>query len=282
MAIAGRIRGGVSNCVFNHRDTDSQRNTGTNLTGNNLLINFSVGKLNQVMKSMLLLFLILIRYTDLSAQDSTLVTVKAGERIEDVLKPSDIYFYPQFIYSKVLFKDGRVADPYMNYNRLYDQMLFISEKGDTLALTDVKNIEFIVNDWDVFYYNGGYLRLIADDTVIKLAERKIWTVVDIRKMGTFNTPTNTVAITSVGYLSSGQDAAKSKELIMNAETVIRKETQYYFGDKYNHFVRASKKKLLDLFPKEERKIESYLSENKVNFDKKDDLEKLCKFLLQLY
>jgi len=234
------------------------------------------------MKVLLLLFLILIGYTDLSAQDSTLVTVKAGEKIEDVLKPSDIYFYPQFIYSKVLFKDGRVADPYMNYNRLYDQMLFISEKGDTLAMTDVKNIEFIVNDWDVFYYSGGYLRLIADDTVIKLAERKIWTVVDVRKMGTFNTPTNTVAITSVGYLSSGQDAAKSKELIMNAETVIRKETQYYFGDKYNHFVRASKKKLLDLFPKEERKIESYLNENKVNFDKKDDLEKLCKFILQLY
>ena len=235
------------------------------------------------MRSLLLfLFFILIGCIHLSAQDTTLVTVKTGEKITDVLKPSDIYYYPQFVYSKILFKDGKVADPYMNYNRLYDQMLFISEKGDTLALTDEKNIEFIVNDWDVFYYSGGYLRLIADDTVIKLAERKIWTVVDIRKMGTFNTPTNTVAITSVGYLSSGQDAAKSKELIMNAETVIRKETQYYFGDKYNHFVRANKKKLVDLFPKEERKIESYLSENKVNFDKKDDLEKLCKFLLQLY
>ena len=233
------------------------------------------------MKSMLLLFLILIRYTDLSAQDSTLVTVKAGEKIEDVLKQSDIYFYPQFIYSKVLFKDGRVADPYMNYNRLYDQMLFISEKGDTLALTDVKNIEFIVNDWDVFYYSGGYLRLIADDTVIKLAEKQIWEVADIRKMGTFNTPTNTVAITSVGYFSDGRDAAKSKELILNAETLLRKETQYYFGDKYNHFVRASKKKLMDLFPKDEQRIENYLKENKVKFDKKDDLEKLCKFLHQL-
>jgi hypothetical protein len=234
------------------------------------------------MKTLLLLFLILISYTDLSAQDSTLVTVKAGERIEDVLKPSDIYFYPQFIYSKVLFKDGRVADPYMNYNRLYDQMLFINEKGDTLAMTDVKNIEFIVNDWDVFYYSGGYLRLIADDTVIKLAERQIWAVADVRKMGTHNTPTNTVAITSVGYLSSRQDAAKSKELILNAETIIRKETQYYFGDKYNHFVRATKKKLLDLFPKEEQRIENYLKENKVNFDKKDDLVKLCQFLRQLY
>lgn len=234
------------------------------------------------MKALLFFFVILISYADLSAQDSTLVTVKAGEKIEDVLKPSDIYFYPQFIYSKVLFKDGRVADPYMNYNRLYDQMLFINEKGDTLALTDVKNIEFIVNDWDVFYYSGGYLRLIADDTVIKLAERQIWAVADVRKMGTHNTPTNTVAITSVGYFSNGQDAAKSKELIMNAETLIRKETQYYFGDKYNHFVRASKKKLLDLFPKEEKRIENYLKENKVNFDKKDDLEKLCQFLLQLY
>jgi len=234
------------------------------------------------MKILLLLLIILIGYTDLLAQDSTLVTVKAGEKIEDVLKPSDIFFYPQFIYSKILFKDGKVADPYMNYNRLYDQMLFISEKGDTLALTDVKNIEFIVNDWDVFYYSGGYLRLIADDTVIKLAERQIWAVADVRKMGTHNTPTNTVAITSVGYFSNGQDAAKSKELILNAETVIRKETQYYFGDQYNHFVRASKKRLLSLFPKGERKIENYLNENKVNFDKKDDLEKLCRFLRRIY
>jgi len=233
------------------------------------------------MKALLLLFFILIGYTDLLAQDSTLVTVKAGEKIEDVLKPSDIFFYPQFIYSKILFKDGKVADPYMNYNRLYDQMLFINEKGDTLALTDVKNIEFIVNDWDVFYYSGGYLRRIADDTVIKLAEKKIWAVADVRKMGTFNTPTNTVAITSVGYFSNGQDAAKSKELIMNAETLIRIETQYYFGDKYNHFFRASKKKLLDLFPKDEQRIENFLKENKVDFDKKDDLEKLCLFLLKL-
>ena len=234
------------------------------------------------MKRVLSLFVILIGYTYLSAQDTTRVIVKAGEKIEDVLKSSDIFFYPQFIYSKILFKDGKVADPYMNYNRLYDQMLFINEKGDTLALTDVKNIEFIVNDWDVFYYSGGYLRLIADDTVIKLAEKQVWAVADVRKMGTFNTPTNTVAITSVGYFSNGQDAAKSKELILNAETVLRKETQYYFGDKYNHFFRASKKKLLDLFPKEQLRIENYLKENKVDFDKKDDLEKLNKFLRQLY
>jgi len=233
------------------------------------------------MKTLLLLIFILIGYTDLPAQDSTLVTVKTGERVTDVLKSSDIYFYPRFIYSKVLFKDGTVADPYMNYNRLYDQMLFINEKGDTLALTDEKNIEFIINDWDIFYYDKGYMRLIADDTVIKLAEKQVWVLADIRKMGTHNRPTTSVAITSLSHFSNGRDAAKSKELIMNEELVLRKETEYYFGDKYNHFVRASRKRVLSLFSKEQLTIENYLNEHKVNFDKKDDLEKLCKFLLQL-
>jgi len=69
---------------------------------------------------------------------------------------------------------------------------------------------------------------------------------------------------------------------MNEDIVMRKETEYYFGDKYNHFVRASKKKLLDFFPKDEQRIENYLKENKVNFDKKADLEKLCQFLRKLY
>ena len=234
------------------------------------------------MKVLLLLLFILIGYTDVSAQDSTLVTVKAGEKIEDVLKTSDIYFYPQFVYSKVLFKDGRVADPYMNYNRLYDQMLFIGTKGDTLALDDEKTIDFIVNDWDIFYYDAGYLRLIADDSIIKLAEKQVWVVADVRKIGTHNTPKNTVAITSLSSFTNGQDAAKSKDLILNEDILLRKETQYYLGDKYNHFVRASKKRLLNLFPKEQRSIENYLQENKVNFDKKEDLEKLALFLRELY
>lgn len=234
------------------------------------------------MKALLLLLLILIGYTDLSAQDSTLVTIKTGERVQDVLKSSEIYFYPRFIYSKVYFKDGTVADPYMNYNRLFDQMLFINEKGDTLALKDEKNIDFIVNDWDIFYYHGGYMRLITDDSGVKLAEKQVWIVADVRKIGTHNRPSTTFAIYSLSSFTNGQDAAKSKDLIMNEDIVLRKDTQYYFGDKYNLFVPANKKGLLQLFPKEHPSIENYLKENKVNFNKKHDIEKLYQFLHQLH
>jgi hypothetical protein len=64
--------------------------------------------------------------------------------------------------------------------------------------------------------------------------------------------------------------------------IIRKETQYYFGDENNHFARAGKKKLMLLFPKDQMGLENYLKENKVDFDKKDDLEKLAQFLGQLH
>lgn len=232
------------------------------------------------MKTLLLLFLILIGYTCLTAQDSTLVIIKAGYKVKDVLTPADIYYYPQFTDGKVYFRDGSKGAAKMNYSRLFDQMLFVDPKGDTLALDDEKTINFIVVDKDSFYYDEGYVRLIANHRFVKLAEKQTWVVADIRKMGTHNRPSTTVAVTSFSTYTDGTDAAKSHDLILNEEIVLRKETQYYFGDDYNHFVPASKKKLLLLFPKEQQRIENYLNENKVNFDKKDDLEKLARFLSQ--
>lgn len=233
------------------------------------------------MKTLLLLF-ILFSCSHLSAQDSTLVTIKAGYRVKDVLKTADIYYYPQFTNGKVFLRDGSRATARMNYTRLYDQMLFIDGKGDTLALADEKTIKYIVVNKDTLYFDEGYVRLIADYGAVKLAEKQLWVVADVRKIGTHDTPKNTVAITSLSNLYDPGGRAKSYDFLINEDIIIRKETQYYVGDKYNHFVRTSKKKLLLLFPKEQLSIENYLKENKVDFDNKHDLEKLAKFLDQLH
>ena len=235
------------------------------------------------MKALLLLLFILIGYSDLSAQDSTLVTIKAGNRVKDILSTSDIYYYPQFTNGKVFLRDGSRAPAKLNYTRLYDQVLFIGPKGDTLALADEKTIKFIAVDKDTLYYDEGYVRLIANYGVVKLADKQLWVVADIRKIGTHDTPKNTVAITSLSSQSDdGTGRAKSYDFLINEDIIIKKETQYYFGDEYNHFVRASKKKLLLLFPKDQLSIENYLKENKVDFDNKEDLEKLAQFLRQLH
>ena len=165
------------------------------------------------MKALLLSLFILIGYSDISAQDSTHITIKAGNRIKDVLTPADIFYYPQFTIGKVFFKDGTRAAAKMNYTRLVDQMLFIDNKGDTLALANEKTIKFIAIDQDTFYFDEGYMRLIADNGVVKLAEKQIWVIADVRKIGTHNRSTSTVAITSLGNYNDESGRAKSYDLL---------------------------------------------------------------------
>lgn len=235
------------------------------------------------MKARLLLLFILFGYSGLSAQDSTFVTIKAGNRINDVLSTSDIYYYPQFTNGKVFFRDGSRAGAKMNYTRLYDQVLFIDPKGDTLALADEKTIKFITVDKDTLYYDEGYVRLIAKYGDAKLAEKQIWVVADVRRIGTHGTPKTSVAITTLSnYSDDVTGSARSYNFLINEDIILRKETQYYFGDENNHFARSGKKKLMLLFPKDQLSLENYLKENKVDFDKKDDLEKLAQFLGQLH
>ena len=231
------------------------------------------------MKARLLLLFILIGYSNLRAQDSTLVTIKAGSRIKDVLTATDIFFSPEFIKGSVFFKNGIVANAMMNYDNLSDQMLFIDPKGDTLALDAEKTINFIALDKDTFYYLDGYVRLLASNSMVKLAERKIWRLSDIQKIGAHNIPARTFAVTAYSTRTSGYG---TYDIILKEDIVLRKEAQYYFGNMYNRFVPASKKNLLSFFPKKEDILVKYLKENNVNFNDKHDLEKLARFLEQHY
>jgi hypothetical protein len=233
------------------------------------------------MKRLPLLFFGLISYTSLSAQDSTYITIKSGDIIQEGLSSAEMYYYPQFTKGEVFFKGGTKAKARMNYTRLFDQMLFIDVKGDTLALANEPTIKFIAFDQDTFYYDEGYVRIIADNHSVKLAEKQIWVMADIRKPGPHNTTTSTIGVTSVRTFRQGNDAVRNP-LTLDEDIVLRKETDYYFGDEYNHFARAGKKGLYELFNKKQRSIENYLKENKVNFDKKDDIEKLFQFLSKLY
>ena len=71
------------------------------------------------MKALLLLFFILIGCTDLSARDSTLVTVQAGNKVIDVLTTAELYHYPQFTNGKVFFGDVQrhLKDNKVNFDK---------------------------------------------------------------------------------------------------------------------------------------------------------------------
>jgi hypothetical protein len=230
------------------------------------------------MKLLLSLSFALVSVTTLFSQNTSFVTIKAGSNFMDVLTIADVFHYPQFTYGKVFFRDGTVAEVKMNYNKVLDEMHFIGPKGDTLALANEGTVKFIAIGEDSFYYDQGYVRNILGASIVKLAVKQVWKVVGNNKRGAYNSASSSSAISSKSSYSNGRGLYK---LNVDEDMVLSKVELYYFGDKYNHFVLAGKKNLLMLFPKEQQRIGMFLTENKVDFSNRDDLEKTVRFLEQL-
>lgn len=193
----------------------------------------------------------------------------------DVFKPADVFYFPQFTSSKVLRKNGTAAEAKLNYNRLVDEMHFISDKGDTLALANEKTIDYVAAGTDTFYYDEGYLRLLAVGAVLKLAVKQIWVISDSRQLGAYNSTNSSVSILSY---TSYQEGGRLYDLTVNADLVLKRLEYYYLGNSQGHFVPAAKKELLTLFSKGQEQVENFLDENKINFSKEEDLKKLVRLL----
>ena len=230
------------------------------------------------MKSLLLVLLAFSCYANIFAQRKTTVTIKAGNNIMDVIPIADIFYYPQFTSGIVFLRDGTKTKVKMNYNRLVDEMHFINSKGDTLALDNEKTVEYIAIGIDTFYYNEGFVRLISTGNVVKLVVKQIWMIKETRQIGAFNSTNNSVSMVSY---KSYNEKGRLYDLTVNEDVILTKVENYYVGDKYNHFVIAGKKNILMLFPKEEKRIGTYLKENKINYNSKEDLEKTVQFIEHL-
>ena len=211
------------------------------------------------------------------AQDSTII-IKAGTSFNESVSITDLYEYPQFVYGKVFFRPGDSSAARLNYNRFLDEMHFIDLKGDTLNIAYPGTIKFIRISNDLFYYDNGYVKLIKDNNTIKLAAKQTLRMSGKNKIGAYNTASTTSAIDSYSSLTIDH---KNYNLTPREDIKLTKRTDYYFGDKYNHFVLANKKNILRLYPKQEGAVTAYLKENNVDFNNREDIEKLFQYLTNL-
>ena len=213
------------------------------------------------------------------AQDSTII-IKAGTSFNESVSITNLYEYPQFVYGKVFFIPGDSSGGRLNYNRFLDQMQFIDFKGDTLNIAYPRTIKFIRINNDLFYYDNdhGYVKLIKDNNTVKLAAKQTLKVSGRNKIGAYDMASPGSAIDN--YASFTIDN-KNYNLTPRVDITLTKKTQYYFGDKYNHFVLANKKNLLSLYSNKDGAITAYLKENKVDFNNPEDIEKLFQYLTNL-
>lgn len=222
-------------------------------------------------------FMVTAIYTVL-AQEPKNITVKAGTRIIDYFPFNDRYRYPEFRKGTAHFTDQTFTVALFNYNILLGELQFIQKK-DTLALVNVKNIEFIEISQDTFYFDNGVHEVLAGRDPVLMTMYQYVQLIDTKKEGAYGSKSSTGAVTSYGTVY-GRDS-KTIDLVVNEDMVFSKKTLYYIGNPKDGFVLYRKNAVYKLFPDDKESIKQYIEEKKIDFGNKSDLVALTAFLLML-
>ena len=210
--------------------------------------------------------------TVLFSQTSEIITVKAGQKISDVYK--EIYRYPQFTAGRVYFVNGDVSAAKLNYNLITETMLFVNQKGDTLAIADETAVKFITIEKDSFYYDNGYLEFVDGNKSVRLAIKQRIKFSDKKKIGAFGMPTSTVRTESDDTFLGD----RRFNFLVAEDLIFKKETEFYLSQGSNNFVVLNKKNLLKIFPRNKENIEAFLKEKNINLQAAKDIEILIQYL----
>ncbi|OQY95778.1 MAG: hypothetical protein B6D37_04800 [Sphingobacteriales bacterium UTBCD1] len=225
------------------------------------------------MKRQVILFSLFLAVVTLrsSAQGDDLFTVNPGERIVQAIPNAAQYFSRNFISGLVWFKDDRMGRIDLNYNYLYGEMMFINEKGDTLAVASPQDFKLFALGKDTFYFAGNsYYHNLGAFGKLRLAEKTVFGITDVKKIGAMGVETSAVSIDQFRQVQ--QASTGMKDLVVQEKTIMKKVTEFYISAKEDVFVPATKKNIEKMLGgRESLVLKKYLDSNKVNFYKKEDL-----------
>ena len=221
--------------------------------------------------------LLLIDSSLMIAQKTETITVKAGQDLSSAVSSHGLYKFPDFIYGTVLFRDGNTTKAKMNFNVFLNDMVFIDNKNDTLAIDNPGLIDSIKLDSNVFYYEKGYFYIVKDNGDVKLVMQEKLSFENV-KVGAYGLPARAASIETYGGAATRFNTFN--QLILNEDVVIKKETQYLLTYKKFRSTKANISGFFTAFPDIKKELQGFAETNNINFKKEEDLKKLMQFCIE--
>jgi 2-hydroxy-3-keto-5-methylthiopentenyl-1-phosphate phosphatase len=211
-----------------------------------------------------------------AAQTIKAYPVKVGEIPKEVLPNEAMYVLPAFTGGIAWFRNGTSSTQRFNYNFLLDEMHFIDAGGDTLAIAEPALIKSVVIDSMVFYYDNGYLREIFKAGIYKLAVKQEMMQVADKTRGGYDAASGASSIKTYGSINNNN--SKIYQLQVNKDVLFKGVISFYIGNAFNPFLKATRKNFHILFA--EKDVTKYIKEQKINFNKEEDIKALLQFCAQ--
>ncbi len=211
-----------------------------------------------------------------SAQKAKQYPVKVGEIPNKVLPREAMYLSPAFNNGTAFFRDGTSAEMPFNYNFLLDEMHFLDDAGDTLAIANPELLSSVVIDSLVFYFDRGYLRQVSKHGNYKLVVKQEMVQIADKTRSAYDIASGSSSIKTYGSINNGN--SRIYKLQVEKDVLFKEVKSYYIADASDHFLKADKKSFYTLF--EVDKVRKYMRAHKVNFNNEEDLQGLLMFCAQ--
>lgn len=204
-------------------------------------------------------------------------TIKPGESVTEIIPKKDQYLYDSFQTGVVFFKNGAKSTTRLNFFLIAEELHFITETADTLAVANPVEINSVSIGNDIFYF--GQDRYFKQDTVIGetvLATSFFFGAINSEKLGAFGSTTDG------GTDSYGSFVAPTGKVDLTPQviTTLSIKRSLYIGDRYKKFIPVSKKSIYSFFSKREQALKKYLSEKTLDYFSRTDMIQLLAYMSQ--
>jgi len=207
------------------------------------------------------------------AQDSKVNYYPLQDKKEK--QPADIrYRYTEFLPGEVYYKNGNGGTGRLNYNLLVQEIHFIDETGDTLALDFPETVKYLTIGKDTFYFNKGIIQVTGTYNDVRLGVKDKLVIKDSRKIGAYGMENPGGSIDTYNTVRVNQG---TYQIGTNANLVYGKERDYYLILKEKQFLPLNWSNLAKAFPSKKDKLADFASEHSINLNKEEDIRKLLAF-----
>jgi hypothetical protein len=243
-----------------------------------------MGVLSKHNARFLLITLIIASGIDCLAQENTTKPkptnyyVRSHESLRNTVWKDSLYRFNDFQDGRVKFITGLSKTYKLNYSLASGEMEFIDINGDSLVLDGTPDLRLVnVGGW-IFYHHPrvGYIELLLQ-MPIALGVRRILSVESREVVGDNGYGQTSFATTSV-YSFRGTPSSLNRDY----DILYTKTNVFFFIDRQNVPMVATRFSLYKLFPEHKLALRSYLRENRINFRKERDMVALTNYIARFY
>ncbi len=194
------------------------------------------------------------------SQPDNLLKLPLLTNISSVPWKDSIYRFPAFEKGRITYTTGMLDHEfYLNYNMYFEKMDFISKSGDTLNITNTREIKEVqIGDtWFFHDHKKGYYEVTLK-LPVALAVK------------------NQFALVRSGAVHYGDERGAAADYDRYYEIL----PIYFFIDKNNSVHRATRTSILKLFPDHKTEVSAYLQKHSPDFESKKDLVDLLTYCNQ--